>query len=145
MYNINFIKSFLEDLHKKKIEKKILNLSKNYPLIKKEISITFAEIDEVVPIEGENNIEEVIEWTLNDLREYGIVPVITLTGGSIICLGVKDDNESQFFYFDYDFGIYKMNDTIEEFIEKLEPAIDYDSLTDAGWDALDTDEYWLNT
>ena len=144
MSNINFIKNFLEDLHKNEIVKKIINLSKNYPSVKQEISMAFIEIEKVIPIEGEKGIEQVINWTLEDLEDHGIVPIAGVSSGNLLCLGVNEENKNQIFYFDYDFGMFKLDNQIKELIDKLEEPIDYDSLTDEELYSLSSDEYWLN-
>ena len=144
MSNINFIKNFLEDLHKNDIVKRIVNLSKNYPSIKEEVSMAFIEIEKVIPVEGEKGIEKVIDWTLEDLEEHGVVPIAGVSSGNLLCLGVQQENKDQIFYFDYDFGMFKLDNQIKDLIDELEEPIDYDSLTDEELYSLSSDEYWLN-
>ena len=144
MSDINFIKNFLEDLHKSEIIKRIINLSKNYSSVKEEVSMAFIEIEKVIPIEGEKGIEEVINWTSEDLEDYGVVPIAGVSSGNLLCLGINEENKNQIFYFDYDFGIYKLDNQIKDLINKLEDPIDYDSLTDEELYSLSSDEYWLS-
>jgi hypothetical protein len=58
------------------------------------------------------------------LDDNSVCPIIEVLGGNVICLGFSEANEGKVYYFDMDFGLYELNQTIEEFKKKL---IHYDS------------------
>lgn len=149
MLNINNIKKVLLDLEAKGVKKRLVNLTKHYPSAQKEVSIAedtllhFLEISSVLPTEGENGIEEIVEWTKDTFAANGVAPILNLTCGNSIALGIDNNNQGKVYYFDMDFGLHQLDENIEEFVNKTETPIDFDHLTDEEWDALDTKEYWL--
>ena len=59
-----------------------------------------------------DNLKEVIE-------EHKIKPFADIYGNTILCYGDSKENNGNIFYFDYDFGCIKIDNSLEEFSSKL--------------------------
>lgn len=94
-----------------------------YPEISKEIPSKFLEIEEVFKVEEIYQIIANFKPYLDDEVEHEIQPILGVLGGSVICIGVDSVNNGEIFYYDMDFGVFKLDDNIDEFLNKLVQSI----------------------
>lgn len=134
------IQNYLKNLATLQIESKMIDL-RNYNHVYEEVTDYLLEIEEVIKADGDDGIENILSRVQEMVEEYNIVPIIKIVGGSVICLGNQKENENHIYYYNNDFGIFKLDESIDVFISKLEQNIDYDSLTDEEWEQVDNGTY----
>ncbi len=75
-------------------------------------------IDEVFP---EEELDVINERFQPYLKEYGVYPFLGVLGGNVVAIGFKDSNHGKIFYYDFDFGIFELDATLDEFLTGLQP------------------------
>lgn len=93
-----------------------INVS-NYCELEKEIPDQFILIEEVFP---ENDINDIFLNYKPYIGELEILPFLGTLGEATICIGFGKLNKGKIFYFDFDFGCFSLDDSLDEFIAKLE-------------------------
>lgn len=86
---------------------------------------TYVIVDEFFRFE---QLEEVWEYLKEDLSEIGLFPIAEVRGGMLFCCKQEETNYAQIFFYDNNFGVIKVSDTLSQFIENLitEDMVDYD-------------------
>ena len=88
-----------------------------YPNLSAQIPDDVLIIDEVFPEEELDSINERFEPYL---KEYSVFPFLGILGGNVVAIGYGNSNEGRIYYYDFDFGIFELDATIEEFLNGLE-------------------------
>jgi hypothetical protein len=54
------------------------------------------------------------------LLEHNVIPFMCALGGNnVFCIGASDENLGNVYYYDFDFGIFMVNDNIMSFLSSL--------------------------
>ncbi len=74
------------------------------------------QIDEVFL---EEDLNEVADQFRDQIKEYAVFPFIEVMGGHVVCIGISRKNRGEIFYLDFDFGLFKLANNINEFIDSI--------------------------
>ena len=114
MEKLNLVKEILETI--------TLNLTE-YKLdtdflgeLKKELPDTALLITEVFP---KDELEEIYKSFSPYLEDNKILPFASTLGDSNFCIGFSKENFGKIYYQDFDFGLFKVTDSMESFIKAL--------------------------
>lgn len=86
--------------------------------IKNKVPDEYVLVDEVISSESLNKVYELCK---SSLEEYNLdlFPVLSLLGGHLIC-AKSIENNFHFYYVDFDFGCFKLAESVGEFLELVE-------------------------
>lgn len=87
-----------------------------YATLSSQIPDDVLVIDEVFP---EDELVEISERFEPYLKVYCVFPFLGITGGNVIAIGYGGSNKGKIYYYDFDFGIFELDATIEEFLAGL--------------------------
>jgi len=87
-----------------------------YPQLAEETLDELLEIDEVFP---ENELDMIYKRFQPYLGQYGVFPFLGILGGNVIAIGNTSANHEQIYYYDFDFGMFELDSTLEEFLDRL--------------------------
>lgn len=87
-----------------------------YPALSKAIPDKWLEISEVFL---ENEIDEIWDSFAPYTEEYGVRPILGIYNNTVIGIGYFENNFGKIYYFDFDFGCFELENTLDEFIGKL--------------------------
>jgi len=71
-----------------------------------------------------NELEEIWNNTQQDLNPENLFPIAEADGGMIICCKKGDTDMAEIFFYDYNFGILKLTNSLKAFIDLLIPESD---------------------
>jgi len=117
----------------KDVEGKTINIPKYYVDIKKVILGFYPSIEEVLDLESVNSTSLILQ---NIFRRDNLYPIIELAGGHLICIDLSTQNFNKVYYVDFDFGVFFLDLTLDNFIQKLEDPIDYASLAEEDYEKI---------
>jgi len=52
------------------------------------------------------------------LREHNVLPLMHTLGDNLICIGEGRANFGKIYYYDFDFGIFELEDSLKSFLDK---------------------------
>jgi hypothetical protein len=87
-----------------------------YPEMKNEIPDKYLLIESMI---SKERFKEVLEFCKPILEGLSVFALFDILGGNLICIGYSEENLGFVYYFDFDFGIFKLDDSIAEFIGKI--------------------------
>lgn len=73
-------------------------------------------IEEVFP---QDEIDDIWDNFKPHLSEHEIFPFVETLGEGVICVGYGQSNKGKIYYFDFDFGHFLLDDSFDEFTNKL--------------------------
>lgn len=88
----------------------------NYSELKVELPEETLEINEVFNFES---LISIFENFQPYFEGESIFPIFDLVGENLICLGYSEENFAEVYYFDIEFGVFKLNTSWTEFIKNL--------------------------
>jgi len=68
----------------------------------------------------QEDLEEIWNNYETYLGEFEVFPFLGTLGEAVICIGYGEDNKGQIFYFDFDFGCFPMDESLEIFLSRLQ-------------------------
>jgi hypothetical protein len=89
---------------------------KKYPKLSIEIPDDFILIESLFNIE---EMKDVYENFKPYLQEYNVFPFLETLGGNVICVGESSNNYGKIYYFDFDFGIFELDENLSCFVDNL--------------------------
>ena len=74
-----------------------------------------------------DEVEEVWNYTKNDLEELSLFAIAEVRGGMLICCQQSEQEFCEIIFYDNNFGVIKIADTLRDFIDALisEGEVDY--------------------
>lgn len=114
---MSLISPVLDDRIKGILLSKKIDVSR-YATLLNQIPDNVLVIDEVFP---EDELDIINERFEPYLKVYNVFPFLGITGGCVIAIGYGSSNTGKIYYYDFDFGIFELDATIEEFLAGLKP------------------------
>ncbi len=90
-----------------------------YPALLSEVPDEVIEITEVFPM---NEFETIGGRFQPFLSEHHVCPFLETLGGNVVCVGYHGENLGSIFYFDFDFGLFRLAESLGEFLSVLKRA-----------------------
>ncbi|MBH0059155.1 SMI1/KNR4 family protein [Pseudoalteromonas sp. SWXJZ94C] len=109
---MNHLSSYLKS---HRIVGKRINVSL-YPTLANEIPDDTLVIESVFKDE---ELDKINEYCAPYLSEFGVTAFSETLGDMLVCVGVENEKKGFIYYFDMDFGCFKLDDSIEKFVSKL--------------------------
>jgi len=106
----NLITPLKEELVTKKIDVSL------YSSLKQALPDSYLCIEEVFP---KDEIEDIWSNFKPYLQEFQIFPIMETLGEGVICIGYDETNKGNIYYFDFDFGCFLLENSLESFISAL--------------------------
>lgn len=107
----------LKEPSRNELLKKHIDVSR-YPVLSEEILDDVLEIDEVFL---ETELDEISDRFKEYLADYSVLPFLGIVGGNVVCVGISSTNSGRVFYYDFDFGIFELDESIDDFVNALQP------------------------
>ncbi len=87
-----------------------------YNKLKSKLPDEYVYLEEIFP---EDEIEGIWGNYKEYLQEYKIFPFIGTLGEGVICIGFNDQNYGKIYYFDFDFGHFLLEESLDYFVKKI--------------------------
>ena len=113
---MTFIERVLHEPLRHEVLAKTINVSR-YTDLANEIADDVLIIDEVFP---EDELDTISKRFAPYLADYAVFPFLGVLGGNVIGVGYGPSNGGRVYYYDFDFGIFELDETVEQFLEGLE-------------------------
>jgi hypothetical protein len=87
-----------------------------YPTLREAIPDKYLVIQEAVRYEqADITFERVRQY----IYDYAVYPILVILGGNILCIGISKENVGAIFYYDFDFGLFEIANSLNELIGQL--------------------------
>jgi len=87
-----------------------------YPSLRDGVTDNYIVIQEAIDF---HQADEASERFKPYIGEYEVFPILGTLGGNVVCIGTSETNRGIIYYYDFDFGIFKLAPSITEFMSQL--------------------------